>query len=215
MADQERDSNGFGFKCPVWRLESRQYPGGLVILELPDGGKFICIFTDEDLAVRFIETSGQQLSMKAVEIPTYAAFADMLTVCQNAGVSLVAIDCKNNPSDAQAAYPVDKLLQLLTTPRPRETPVQGWQYLVRRHHPWRQQLYVKGRNMTARQLIGSMKANEFDEEKTATDFGLPVEAVREALAYVEQNTELLQTEAEIERLMHKRGGVARGPQPVS
>jgi hypothetical protein len=27
----------------------------------------------------------------------------------------------------------------------REVPVEPWQYLVRRQHPWRKQLYVKGR----------------------------------------------------------------------
>jgi uncharacterized protein (DUF433 family) len=97
----------------------------------------------------------------------------------------------------------------------REAAVEPWQYLVRRQHPWRKQLYLKGRNMTARQLIGSMKANELDEAATAADYRLPVEAVREALVYVQKNGELLETEAEIERLMLKRGGVARGPQPVS
>lgn len=97
----------------------------------------------------------------------------------------------------------------------REAAVEPWQHLVRRQHPWRKQLYLKGRNMTARQLVGSMKANELDEAATAADYRLPVEAVREALAYVERNQELLETEAEIERLMLKRGGVARGPQPVS
>lgn len=97
----------------------------------------------------------------------------------------------------------------------RETAVEPWHYLVRRRHPWRKQLYVKGRNMTARQLVGSMKANHLDEAATAADFRLPVEAVREAVAYVEGNRELLETEAEIERLMLKRGGFARGPQPVS
>ncbi len=97
----------------------------------------------------------------------------------------------------------------------REAAVEPWQYLVRRQHPWRKQLYVKGRNMTARQLVGSMKANQLDEAAAAADYHLPVEAVREALAYVESNRELLETEAEIERLMLKRGGVARGPQPVS
>jgi hypothetical protein len=97
----------------------------------------------------------------------------------------------------------------------RETPVESWQYLVSRQHPWRKQLYVKGRNMTARQLVGAIKANGFDEAKASDNFKLPVEAIREALAYVEQNRELLETEAEIERLMLKRGGVARGPQPVS
>src|SRR5260370_37340218 len=56
-----------------------------------------------------------------------------------------------------------------------------------------------------------MKANQFDEEKAAANYHLPIEAVREALAYVEENRELLETETEIERLMLKRGGVARGP----
>jgi uncharacterized protein (DUF433 family) len=97
----------------------------------------------------------------------------------------------------------------------RETPVEPWQYLVRRQHPWRKQLSVKGRNMTARQLVGSMKANHLDEAAVAADHRVPIEAVREALAYVEANRELLETEAEIERLMLKREEVARGPQPVS
>jgi uncharacterized protein (DUF433 family) len=91
----------------------------------------------------------------------------------------------------------------------REAPVQPWQYLVHRAHPWRQQLYVKGRNLTARQLVGSMKANQLDEAAAAADYRLPVEAIREALAYVERSKELLEIEAEIERLMLKRGGVSR------
>ena len=97
----------------------------------------------------------------------------------------------------------------------REAAVPPWQYLVRRRHPWRQQLYVKGRNLTARQLVGAMKANQLDAEAAAADYRLPVEAVHEALAYVESNRELLETEAEIERLMLKRGGNARAPQAVS
>jgi hypothetical protein len=69
--------------------------------------------------------------------------------------------------------------------------------------------------MTARQLVGSIKANHLDEAAAAADHRLPVEAVRAALAYCERNKELLETEVEIERLMLKRGGVAHGPQPVS
>ena len=81
----------------------------------------------------------------------------------------------------------------------REAPFDPWKYLVRRAHPWRKQLYVQGRNLTVRQLVGGIKANQFDEEKAAANYELPVEAIREALAYVEQNKELLETEAEIER----------------
>jgi len=107
-----------------------------------------------------------------------------------------------------------RLEQRLDRREMREAVVPPWQYLVRRQHPWRQQLYIKGRNMTARQLVGSMKANQLDDEAAAADYRLPLEAVREALAYVERNKELLETEAEIERLMLKRGGISRGPQPV-
>ena len=100
-------------------------------------------------------------------------------------------------------------------PRLPQAPVQPWSYLVRHQHPWRRQLYVKGRNMTARQLVGGIKANNLDETKAAANYKLPVEAIREALAYVEENKDLLAIEAEIEQLMLKRGGVARGPQAVS
>src|SRR5438477_12706987 len=97
----------------------------------------------------------------------------------------------------------------------RETAVEPWRFLVSRKHPWRLQLYVLGRNLTARQLVGSMKANALDELQAAENYHLPVEAIREALAYVKQNRELLETEGEIERLMLKRGEAIRGPQPVS
>jgi uncharacterized protein (DUF433 family) len=92
----------------------------------------------------------------------------------------------------------------------REIPVEPWQHLVSRRHAWRKQLYVKGRNLTARQLVGSIKANQLDEEKAAANFNLPSEAIREALRYVDQNKELLEEETQIERQMLNQGGVARG-----
>ena len=69
--------------------------------------------------------------------------------------------------------------------------------------------------MTARQLVGGIRANQLDEEQAAANYRLAVEAIREALAYVEANKSLLEDEAAIERLMLKREGVSRGPQPVS
>ena len=96
----------------------------------------------------------------------------------------------------------------------REIPVEPWHFLVRRQHPWRKQLYLKGRNLTARQLVGSIQANQLDVENAAENYHLPIGAVREALVYVEKNLELLQTETEIERLMQKREGVARARQSV-
>ena len=52
--------------------------------------------------------------------------------------------------------------------------------------------------MTVRQLVGTVKANELSLEEAASDLDLPVEAIREALEYAEQNEELLRLETEIE-----------------
>lgn len=98
---------------------------------------------------------------------------------------------------------------------PREQSIAPWKHLVRRPHPWRTQLFLRGKNLTARQLVGGMRANNLDEDQASANYKVPVEAIREALAYVDANKRLLEEEAEIERLMLKREGVSRGPRPVS
>src|SRR4051812_23459098 len=50
---------------------------------------------------------------------------------------------------------------------PRETPAPPWKHLVVRKHPWRKQLFLKGLNMTVRQLVGGIKANGFTDEEAA------------------------------------------------
>ena len=85
-------------------------------------------------------------------------------------------------------------------PESVETPVEAWKYLVRRNHPWRKQLYIKGRNMTVRQLLSSIPAEGTSEEEAAENLELPVEAIREALAYAEENADLLAYETAYERL---------------
>ena len=96
----------------------------------------------------------------------------------------------------------------------REIPAEPWKHLVSRRHPWRKQLYIKGRNMTVRQLIGGVKANQFTEEQAAANYHLPVEAIREALAYFEANPEVIDLDAAHERYLRKQRGEGRGPQPV-
>src|SRR5207248_2632758 len=39
---------------------------------------------------------------------------------------------------------------------PKESPVEPWKHLVRRVHPWRKQLYVRGRNATVGQIHGTI-----------------------------------------------------------
>ena len=89
---------------------------------------------------------------------------------------------------------------------PHETPVDPWKYLVIRRHPWRKQLYIKGRNMTVRQLIGGVSSNGFSEEEGARNYGLPVEAIREAFAYAEANPEVLERDAAHERSLLEQMG---------
>jgi uncharacterized protein (DUF433 family) len=95
-----------------------------------------------------------------------------------------------------------------------ETPVEPWKYLVARRHPWRKQLFIKGRNMTVRQLVGGIKANKFTEDQAAANYHLPVEAIREALHYFDENPEVIDLDAAHERYLRRIHGVGRGPQSV-
>jgi uncharacterized protein (DUF433 family) len=96
---------------------------------------------------------------------------------------------------------------------PVEMPAPPWKHLVARQHPWRKQLYVKGRNLTVRQLVGTVKANRLSPAEAARDLDLPIAAIEEALAYAAENEELLKLETEIEQLLLKRMK-PRGPAPV-
>src|SRR5256885_2282655 len=75
-----------------------------------------------------------------------------------------------------------EVTQLLKAVSPLEFSVEPWKHLVARVHPWRRQLYLEGRNMTVRQLVGGIFANKHTEESAAADFDLPVECIREQLA---------------------------------
>lgn len=80
-----------------------------------------------------------------------------------------------------------------------ERHLNQWRYLVERPHSWRRQLCIKGRNMTAAQLVNSMHANHLTAEEAAADFGLPLEAMHEAVRYCRENSDLLALEASEER----------------
>jgi len=72
---------------------------------------------------------------------------------------------------------------------------QTYRYLVARPHPWRRQLYLKGRNMTVGQLISTMQANHLTPEEAADDLELPLEQVEEALVYYRLHRDLIESEA--------------------
>lgn len=90
-------------------------------------------------------------------------------------------------------------LTLLLFERVKEYPQEGYRYLVARDHPWRRQLYLKGRNLTVGQLVYNMRADQLLPEQAAERYDLPLEAIQEALAYYQSHRELVEAEAEAEK----------------
>lgn len=82
-----------------------------------------------------------------------------------------------------------------------------WTYLITRSHPWRRQLYIKGRRLLASTVWGDMIANGMSPQEAAEDRDLPLEAVLEAVKYCEQNRELIALEAQEERQRLVAAGV--------
>lgn len=114
-----------------------------------------------------------------------------------------------------ALVPAEEGFSVAGPEAPRETPVEPWKYLVVRRHPWRKQLCIKGRNMTVRHVVGAVKANRFSAEQAAEDLDLPVEAIREALQYFDENPEVIALDQATELyLLSREGGKGRGPESV-
>lgn len=90
--------------------------------------------------------------------------------------------------------------------------IRKWMYLTEQAHPWKRQLYVKGRKLPAAAVYTGMLANDLTLDQAADNWDLPVNAVREIIEYCEQNKDLLQMEAaeELRRLEEK--GISVEPQ---
>jgi predicted DNA-binding antitoxin AbrB/MazE fold protein len=87
-----------------------------------------------------------------------------------------------------------------------ESSQEGYHHLVARRHPWRHQLYVKGRNLTVGQLVHNMRADQLLPGQAADRYDLPVEAIQEALAYYNSHRELVAAEVEAEkRYLREKG----------
>lgn len=83
----------------------------------------------------------------------------------------------------------------------------NYKYLEARPHPWRQQLCIKGRNMTVWHLVGTARAWEETPEEAARNRDLPLEAVLEAYDYYERNRELIESEVEEEGRRLREAGL--------
>ncbi len=87
-----------------------------------------------------------------------------------------------------------------------------WQYLEKRPHPWRQQLYFKGRRLKAFDVWMDMMVNEETPEEAADNWDLPLAAVLEAIEYCQTHQELLRREASSERRRLEEKGISLEPQ---
>lgn len=71
-----------------------------------------------------------------------------------------------------------------------------WQYLEKRPHPWREQLYIKGKRIKASVIYSDMIVNEMTPQEVADDWELPLAAIEEVIEYCSTHRQILKQEAE-------------------
>lgn len=86
-----------------------------------------------------------------------------------------------------------------------------WQYLEQRPHPWRKQLYFKGKRLRPFTVWITMQVEKMSLEEAADNWDLPLAAISEAIAYCKANQELLKFEAEEERRYLEERGIPLEP----
>ena len=98
------------------------------------------------------------------------------------------------------------------SPAPQDTEL--YQYLERRSDNWRQELYLKGRNMTVGHLVYGMRANKLTPEEAAENYDLPLAQIKEALLYYERHRDLIEQDADEERRRIEALATHLGPTAV-
>ena len=103
----------------------------------------------------------------------------------------------------EQAYKLSKgdrldLIAALVQSLQNQVEVDDWQYLAKRNHPWRKQLYVKGQKLLASTVWQDMIANEMSVKEAADNWDLPLDAIDEVVRYCESYRDLLKFEAEKE-----------------
>lgn len=89
--------------------------------------------------------------------------------------------------------------------------ISGWKYLVDIAHPWKRELYIKGRKLPVSTVYFGMLANKLNRKQAADNWDLPVEAIDEVISYCEHNKALLEMEADEEKRRLEKMGINIGP----
>lgn len=92
---------------------------------------------------------------------------------------------------------------------------EDWQYLVVRIHPWRNQLYVKGRKLLASTVWQDMITNEMSPQQAAENWDLPLPVIDEIVRYCESHQDLLKLEADEERYQLEAKGASLEPKTAA
>ena len=113
----------------------------------------------------------------------------------------------------EQAYKLSKgdrldLISALVQSLQNQVEIDNWQYLAKRNHAWRKQLYVKGQKLLASTIWRDMIANEMSVEETADKWDLPLDAIDEVIRYCESHQELLKLESDEERYRLVEKGVS-------
>lgn len=139
--------------------------------------------------VTLMDALSEQLALRSRADLLQQAFALFLWAVDEtlAGHHVISVDSDHIQNIAQYKEVSIAALQLLT--------FKNYRYLTAKPHPWKKQLFLKGRNMTVGQLISTMQVNNLTIEETAEDLDLPIEQVHEALAYYQTHQALIELEA--------------------
>ena len=113
--------------------------------------------------------------------------------------------------------PISERIELITAILQSlpDTQAETWQYLVSRPHPWRTQLYVKGRKLLASTVWQDLKVNGMTVADAAENWNLPIAAIHEAVRYCESHQDLIKLEADEERYRLETKGVSLEPKTAA
>lgn len=139
--------------------------------------------------VTLMDTLSEQLSLRSRADLLQQAFSLFLWAVDEtlAGHHVISVD----------PVQIEKIIQYKEVNIPALQPLtfRNYQYLIARPHPWKKQLFLKGRNMSVGQLISTIQANNLSVEEAAEDLDLPLEQVQEAMAYYQTHRALIELEA--------------------
>jgi uncharacterized protein (DUF433 family) len=158
--------------------------------------------------IRLLELLATRLSVRSRADLLQQAYGTFLWIVDEmlAGRRIVSVE-------TESLEHLDRFKEL-SLPAVEPLRFRHYQYLVARPETGRQQLYLKGRTMTVGQLVYTMRANGLEAEAAAEDLELPLEQVKEALAYYETHRDLVESEAEEDRRYLRERGVTLEPQTL-